>query len=173
MRSMSDVRIIRSEPQHLESFRATLDVVARERRFLAVLEAPPLERLQQFVATNLHCGGTQFFGLDEAKRVVGWCDVNRHQREGYRHSGALAMGVLPEYRGRGIGARLALAAINAARENGIERIELEVYASNVNAIALYRQIGFIEEGVKRRARFIDGRYDDSVEMALLGPPTVR
>jgi RimJ/RimL family protein N-acetyltransferase len=57
--------------------------------------------------------------------------------------------------------------------NGIERIQLTVFASNQNAIALYRQLGFVEEGVRRRAWFLDGRYDDSVEMALLDPPIVR
>jgi RimJ/RimL family protein N-acetyltransferase len=77
---------------------------------------------------------------------------------------------MPDYRGRGIGAQLAFAAIHAARENEIERIELEVWASNTNAIALYHRLGFVEEGVQRRARLLDGRYDDSVLMALLGAP---
>jgi RimJ/RimL family protein N-acetyltransferase len=42
-----------------------------------------------------------------------------------------------------------------------------VWASNANAIALYRKLGFVEEGVRRRARLLDDRYEDSVEMALL------
>jgi hypothetical protein len=36
----ADVRIALTEPPYLESFRATLDAVARERRFLALLELP-------------------------------------------------------------------------------------------------------------------------------------
>jgi len=168
----SDVRIVPSEPRHMESFRATLDAVARERRYLIIVEGPPLQRLQKFVADNLQRGGVQFFAVDDQERVVGWCDVNRHQVEGYRHAGALGIGLLPAYRGRGVGARLALAAIDAARLNGVERIELEVWASNVDAIALYHQLGFVEEGIRRRARLLDGQYDDMVEMALLGAPAV-
>ena len=165
-----DVRIVPSEARYLQSFCATLDTVARERRYLIIVEGPSLERLQKFVTDNLQRGGVQFFALDGRNQVVGWCDVNRHQVEGYRHAGALGIGLLPAYRGRGVGARLALAAIAAARLNGIERIELEVWASNVDAIALYRQLGFVEEGVRRRARLLDGQYDDMVEMALLGDP---
>jgi ribosomal protein S18 acetylase RimI-like enzyme len=77
------------------------------------------------------------------------------------------MGLLPEYRGRGLGRQLAVHAIEAARQKGIERIELEVFASNTPAIALYRALGFATEGTKRRARKLDGEYDDNIIMALL------
>src|SRR5215217_5644685 len=79
-RMSSDLRIVPSQPRYLTSFRATLDVVARERRFLIFLEAPTLDGIQQFVAGNLQRGGVQFFAVDEDEQVVGWCDINRHQR---------------------------------------------------------------------------------------------
>jgi len=75
--------------------------------------------------------------------------------------------VLPAVRGRGVGRRLAEAAIAAAKAQGAERIELEVFASNTRAIALYERLGFVREGVKRNARKLDGEYDDIVQMALL------
>jgi RimJ/RimL family protein N-acetyltransferase len=59
------------------------------------------------------------------------------------------------------------AAITAGWEAGLERIELEVFASNTRAFALYEKLGFVTEGVKRRARKLDGQYDDNVLMALL------
>jgi ribosomal protein S18 acetylase RimI-like enzyme len=79
------------------------------------------------------------------------------------------MGLLPEYRGRGLGRRLATQAIESARQAGIERVELEVFASNQPAIALYRTLGFVIEGVKKMARKLDGTYDDNVLMALFTP----
>jgi RimJ/RimL family protein N-acetyltransferase len=59
----------------------------------------------------------------------------------------------------------------------MERIELDVFASNKAAIALYLKLGFVTEGVKRRARKLDGEYDDNVFMALIDaitgvPPNV-
>jgi hypothetical protein len=80
---------------------------------------------------------------------------------------------LPEARGKGLGRQLILAAVDAARERGFERIELDVVASNERARALYAQVGFVEEGVRRRARKFDGQYDDDVIMALLLTPAPR
>jgi ribosomal protein S18 acetylase RimI-like enzyme len=62
--------------------------------------------------------------------VVGWCDIERYGREGFTHGGRLGIGMVPEARGRGLGRRLMLAAMDAARRQGMERIELEVFASN-------------------------------------------
>jgi ribosomal protein S18 acetylase RimI-like enzyme len=78
------------------------------------------------------------------------------------------MAFLPEYRGRGLGRRLVAQTIRAAHHAGIERVELEVFASNKRAIAFYQACGFIIEGVKVSARKLDGQYDDNVFMALLG-----
>lgn len=76
------------------------------------------------------------------------------------------MGVHPEHRGRGLGKRLASEAIRRAWEKGLEKVELDVYASNAKARALYERLGFVIEGVRRRSRKLDGRYDDLVQMAL-------
>lgn len=47
-----------------------------------------------------------------------------------------------------------------------ERIQLGLFASNTRAIALYESLGFVHEGIKRRARKFEGRYDDDVLIAL-------
>ena len=77
------------------------------------------------------------------------------------------MGLLSHVRGQGLGARLAVETIAVARGRRLERIELEVFASNERAIALYRKLGFVVEGIKRRGRKLDGQYDDNIIMALL------
>ncbi len=86
--------------------------------------------------------------------------------EGFRHAGRMGMGVLPDYRGAGLGRRLLTETLEAARAIGIERVELEVFASNEAAIALYGRLGFVVEGIKKRARKLDGKYDDDLIMAL-------
>ncbi|HTQ80279.1 MAG TPA: GNAT family N-acetyltransferase [Thermoanaerobaculia bacterium] len=160
------VRIVPTAETYTGGFHAAVDAVARERRFLALVEGPPLAQTESFVRSVLSGEGVQFLALTEADRVVGWCDVIRLSREGFRHCGRLGMGLLPDYRGQGLGRQLALAALAAARDAGMTRIELEVFASNVHAIALYESLGFVREGVRHRARFIDGRYDDNVLMAI-------
>ena len=51
--------------------------------------------------------------------------------------------------------------------SGLERVELEVFASNARAVALYRRTGFVEEGRRRCARKLDGIYDDILLFGLL------
>jgi ribosomal protein S18 acetylase RimI-like enzyme len=77
------------------------------------------------------------------------------------------MGVHPAYRGRRVGTRLLAACVAQARGMEIERVELEVYASNAHARHLYEAFGFIVEGYKTRARKLDGAYDDIIDMVLI------
>ncbi len=164
---MDEIRIVPTGDEHVEGFSRCVDAVAHERRWIALVEGPPVEASRAFVRHVLEGGGVHLVAVDGAGTVVGWCDVERHGREGFRHAGRLGIGLLPEARGRGLGRRLMTAAIDAARARGMERVELEVFASNTRAVALYASLGFVREGVKRRARKLDGRYDDEVLMALL------
>lgn len=158
-------RIVPIAEKHVEGFHRCLGVVARERRYLAMVEAPPLARTREFVLSTIANGFVQLVALD-GEEVVGWCDIIPRRFVGFGHCGELGMGVHPEHRGRGLGRRLAGKAIERAWEQGLEKIELEVYASNRAARALYERLGFTVEGVKRRSRKLDGEYDDLVQMAL-------
>ncbi|HUQ83076.1 MAG TPA: GNAT family N-acetyltransferase [Gemmatimonadaceae bacterium] len=164
---MTEISIVPISDEYVEGFHRCVGVVARERKYLALTDSPPIESTRAFVRSVLDGGGVQLVALDGDDNVVGWCDITRPPIEGFRHSGRLGMGLLPEYHGRGLGRRLAEASIDAARANGVERVELEVFASNTRAIRLYERLGFAHEGVRRRARKIDGAYDDNVMMALV------
>jgi ribosomal protein S18 acetylase RimI-like enzyme len=150
----------------IESFRECLDVVARERKFLAQLEAPPLEQVRAFVTQNISAQVAQVVARDQ-QRVVGWCDVLPAWPVTLRHSGSLGMGVLPEYRGRGLGQRLLESCIAAAKSKGITRISLEARVDNKQALRLYERVGFQTEGVRRNGMRVDGQYIDTLAMALL------
>ena len=49
----------------------------------------------------------------------------------------------------------------------LNRIELTVLASNTRAIALYKKLGFLQEGLKRQAQYKAGKYLDVCCMARL------
>lgn len=53
------------------------------------------------------------------------------------------------------------------REMGLNRIEVRVHAFNDRARAVYRRVGYQEEGVRRDATFHDGRFHDEVVMSAL------
>jgi RimJ/RimL family protein N-acetyltransferase len=82
------------------------------------------------------------------------------------HLGGVA--VHPSFRGRGI-------ADEAARtfqrylifELGFHRLELACYGFNDRAIRHSERVGFVREGVKRKAYLRHGEWQDAVQFALL------
>jgi ribosomal protein S18 acetylase RimI-like enzyme len=160
------VEIARMCEEHVTGYHAALDVVARERKYLTFLEAPPFELSRQFIGRSIAEGHPHFVAM-EGDRVVGWCDVMPRDRPATRHCGVLSIGVLPEWRGSGLGRRLMERALEASRAFPLVRVELAVRADNARAIALYRNVGFEVEGRRQRAMFVDGIYYDDIVMALL------
>jgi RimJ/RimL family protein N-acetyltransferase len=160
-----DVTIVPTAAEHVIGFRCALDQVARERKYLAMFEAPPLQNMQNFVAQNIADGHTQRVAL-VADQVVGWCDILPKALPVHAHCGVLGMGVLAEFRGKGIGKRLLAAALEHALPR-LNRVELTVNADNAPAIALYERVGFVLEGTMRDALAIDGKYQDALLMALV------
>jgi ribosomal protein S18 acetylase RimI-like enzyme len=170
---VADVMIAPIGVEHIGGFHQVLQTVARERIYLAMTEVQPLPWAEDFVHANIRHRHAQFVALADGA-VVGWCDIVPHALTGFTHAGALGMGLLPDWRGRGIGKRLLAATLQAALAAGLTRIELDVYGDNTAAIGLYRHFGFIEEGRKRCARLLDGAYQDVLIMALLvGAASIR
>jgi ribosomal protein S18 acetylase RimI-like enzyme len=163
---MGAVEIVPIAQGHIESFHRALDIVARERRYLAFLEAPPIESTRGFIFNNIEHGYPQLVALP-AGEVVGWCDVIPKPRPIYAHGGVLGMGLLPQFRRQGIGERLIRQSLAAAQAFGLHRIELTVREDNSNAIALYKKVGFAIEGVQRNVVQLDGEYENLILMAVL------
>ena len=148
------------------SYRQCLDIVAKERRYLAQIEALPLERIAGFVRDSVSNDAIRFFALD-GNEVVGWADIFPAWAHAVSHCGTLGMGVHPDYRSKGLGKRLLQACIDKAWAKGITRIVLEVREDNHLAIALYERMGFKTEGVKQNAMRFDGVYYNALQMRLL------
>lgn len=144
----------------LNGFHKALDAVARERQWLGITEAPPLASVAAFADLLARQGCPQVVAVD-GKRVVGWCDLRPHDSDLSRHVGILGMGVVEDYRGRGLGRALLEACL---AKSSFEKAELSVFADNTAAIKLYEKAGFVHEGVRKRAIRLD-RDRDLVLMA--------
>lgn len=160
---MSSIQIVYPGEKYFASFHETLSKVASERVYLEMIEPPPLEKVAEFQAELIGMNGPVYYALD-GDRVVGWCDVFPKENPRQAHRGSLGMGILPGYRGKGIGRRLLSAVLDHAKKFGLEKVELTVYHTNTDAIALYEKLGFEHEGVVRKYRKLDGRDYDGVIM---------
>lgn len=163
---MLNVEIIPIAEEPIEGFWSAIDSVARERKYLAFLEGPPINSTRDFVLENIKNNWPHFIAVSEGK-IIGWCDISALDRPVFAHIGSLGIGVLASYRGLGIGKRLMQRSIQKAEQKGLTRIELTVREKNTSAIALYEKFGFEKEGIHKNAVCIDGKYENHVFMALL------
>ena len=81
------------------------------------------------------------------------------------HVADLGLMVAAGHRRRGIGRSLLEQAVEWARENEIEKLELHVFPHNQPAIKLYEQFGFDREGLRRGHFRRGGGLVDAVLMA--------
>jgi RimJ/RimL family protein N-acetyltransferase len=133
--------------------------VAQERTGIAT--EPPVDvedRTVQFTASI-------------AESIVAVADgrVIGHIHTGVRRYGVGEIGMLVdrEWRGRGVGSALLQAAIVWARDQGLHKLALEVFAHNAAGIALYRKCGFVEEGHRvKHYRRANGELWDALVMGL-------
>jgi RimJ/RimL family protein N-acetyltransferase len=164
----SDVRIVPIARHHLAGFHAAVDSVARERRFLAMLEAPSFVRTRRFVLDSLKAGAIHVVAVAGYDEVVGWCDLRPKAAPTLRHSAVLGMGLVASYRGMGLGAQMLAATLERAPAAGLSRAELIVRTDNAAAIALYRRFQFTEEGTLQDYMRVDGVSYSALMMARLG-----
>jgi len=148
----------------LQSYNSCVGSVAREKKYLRFTDTPPLDGSRQFVESILERHFPMWVALIPGPTVIGWCDIGPSPFEAEVHVGTLGIGVHADYRGQGIGRLLMERALRQARTCRIERVGLDVYSSNTRAIELYKSLDFEEEGIRRRARKVDGIYEDIILM---------
>jgi len=164
--------ILPTAESNFEDLRRVQDIVAREKCYLAFLQAPPPEQAFDFFRNIVTNGLCQFLALQDGV-VVGWCDILPTLGEARAHVGILGIGLIPQARHLGIGAKLMEAALAQAWKQGFTRIELSVRTDNTNAKTLYERFDFTLEGVNRNAFYVDGKFFDTYSMALLRPTSAQ
>jgi hypothetical protein len=100
-------------------------------------------------------------------KIVDHAFLEPLQPESLRHIADLNIAVHLGWQKKGIGTKLLEHIIEWAKKSGVlEKIQLNVRASNLSAISLYQKMGFREEGrIKNRVK-LRNRYIDDVIMGL-------
>ncbi len=153
-------------PVEAEDYYSLVNEVKDEGKFLFATIRIPLENMRKYLAQHYESSNPVLGAFDDKGKLLGWIDINISNIEELAHIGTIAMGVRKSSRGQGIGGALLDACVNQARELGLEKLELEVFASNSVARALYKKKGFFEEGIRLKKRKFEGHYDDLVCMGM-------
>ena len=86
----------------------------------------------------------------------------------YRHRAVMGISVLKDYWGCGLGSFLMQMAVDQAKANGFEQLELGVFSDNSRAIHLYEKFGFVRCGTMPHAfKLKDGTYRDEIMMVKM------
>ncbi|MFT6925221.1 MAG: putative acetyltransferase [Psychromonas sp.] len=157
-----DIRKI--QDKDIGGFYDALCSVAGEGIYLLTTTPPPYEKMLNFVRNNIENNNAQYVAVHN-NNIVGWADIIPLERNTMTHVGHLGMGVRSDFRGRGIGSQLLDKTIAHAWNQGLTRLELEVFSDNEIAINLYKKCSFEIEGVKKCARLFDNKYQDISIMA--------
>jgi len=99
--------------------------------------------------------------LTDGDRLAGeallW-GIDLHNRTAH-----LGISLLPEFRGRALGADVARVLCHYGFAlRGLNRLQVDTLADNVAMIRAATGVGFVKEGVLRRATWVDGDFLDEV-----------
>jgi RimJ/RimL family protein N-acetyltransferase len=131
-----------------------------------------LERLEAEYDENLKKGSRDStnFAIEADGKFIGQCGLYGFDDfRGVAHRCDLGIAIGDkEYWGRGYGREAVSLLIDYAFTHwNMQRVGLQVMATNERAMRSYRAVGFIEEGRLRRHGWSNGKYVDSICMSIL------
>ncbi|MET3322096.1 UNVERIFIED_ORG: RimJ/RimL family protein N-acetyltransferase [Peribacillus simplex] len=102
-------------------------------------------------------------------KVIGLIVFRSKNTKRLAHTGYFTTMIKKDYRDMGIGKLLIKELLNWAEQNPlIEKVSLGVLSTNQRAIALYKSVGFVEEGRKiKEVKFSEDLYVDDILMYKL------
>ena len=130
--------------------------VKKEREFLQNIQSSILEKMFLYEIKN-----------EFENKIVGICSIEGINKIRIKHRVDLAITVLKNYWGNGIGVALINYNIDYCKMNSIKKIELTVRVDNERALKLYKKFGFEIEGEVKNFIYLNGNYYNCYFMGLL------
>jgi RimJ/RimL family protein N-acetyltransferase len=121
-------------------------------------------QLARFFRAGTWVGHQAYLAAAHDDALVGQLTLRR-DFGAYKHTAELGMTVAKDYRRRGVGRALIRGAIKWAGDFGVEKITLMVFPHNQPALEIYRAMGFVEEGLRRKHAKLSYGYEDLIEMS--------
>jgi RimJ/RimL family protein N-acetyltransferase len=125
------------------------------------------EQERDWLQANLDHPGDLVIVAEYAGKIIGMLNFHSERRKRVVHHGELGMSVNKAWRDRGVGRALLQTLIAWAKQHPVlEKLTLQVFATNTRAIALYTALGFREEG--RQIRDVKLGPDNYVDVLMMG-----
>ncbi len=106
-----------------------------------------------------------FVAVEGDGELLGHLAINSTPKPRLKHSASFGIAVAKSSRGKGVGRFLMEYLLSYCDEQlKLTRLELEVHANNVAALALYKSFGFEVEGTKRKAVLVE---DDLIDIVIM------
>lgn len=152
------LKVLADEPDNHISFASAAEVLVTVEEEIALI--------QKYIADP---AALWLVACDDAGGLIANLNLAPGRR-GFRHTVMLGISVAKEWRNRGLGTALMKESVSWCESNLlIKRIELEVFGDNDRALHVYEKLGFVQEGVRREAFLKNGRFVDSIMMAMVYP----
>jgi RimJ/RimL family protein N-acetyltransferase len=137
-------------------------------RFLLVYRPLNLRAEEEFI-DRLGQGDDVVLGiaLRDGDRLIGATGLHNIDQRCRRASFGIGIGAKGEW-GKGYGTEATRLIVGYAFETlNLNRVWLHAFEYNPRGIRVYEKVGFRREGVLRQDTFRDGRYWDTIAMAIL------
>jgi ribosomal protein S18 acetylase RimI-like enzyme len=154
----------RARPTDAEAWHALQASIYAEGRAFVGDGAPPAGALAARLRA-LEPGHGVVVVAVAAPGPIGWAEAYRLGSRRLAHVATLTIAVAAGWRGRGVGTALMAELEAWARRERVRKLQLHVRAGNLEAIALYRRLGYRVEGVLVGQVAADGGYEDEWVMA--------
>jgi ribosomal protein S18 acetylase RimI-like enzyme len=127
----------------------------------------PSELDEKAVIQTIQSPQSIYLVAEHEGQIVGHAFLEPYTLQSLRHIADLNIAVYLGWQSKGIGRQLLEQLIERAKNSSvIEKIQLNVRASNIPAISLYKKMGFQEEGRLKNRVKVKNRYIDDLIMGL-------
>jgi RimJ/RimL family protein N-acetyltransferase len=127
------------------------------------------EEFAELIEEDTRAERALFLVAEVEGQLVGFTRCVASKLKRFYHKAEFGICILQEYCGHGIGKTLMQQVLEWADALLIQKISLTVVQTNINAIQLYKSLGFVEEGILMHDRIHkDGKYYNTVLMGRFG-----
>jgi len=137
---------------------AAINAVCAEGRWMRTLRYEPTPAWEHAL-NAADCPDHLLLVVQDGAQIIGWCRTFPAHCHNGDATASLGVGLLPDYRNRGIGAALVRASLSWARNAGLARITLTTRPDNHHAMHVFRKCGFAPTGNGQ-----DGGLEMAVEL---------